>query len=115
MYGFVGQWRQELLASIGRNSRLAHAAAAKSIVSARVSCEYSGQAVGRVHLAPGRPFSSRAPRHEGTFCLRFATLTVFLDKIYAFDFTLAKTRLSLRRTGADGQSFEAIYEMGLGT
>jgi hypothetical protein len=47
-------------------------------------------------------------------CLSFATLTVFLDKIYAFDFTLAKTRLSLRGTGADGQSLEAIYEMGLG-
>ena len=46
-----------------------------------------------------------APHHGSAFCLSFATLTVFLHKIYAFDFTLAKTRLSLRRTGADGQSF----------
>jgi hypothetical protein len=46
-----------------------------------------------------------APYEGSDFCLSFATLTVFLHKIYAFDFTLAKTRLSLRRTGADGQSF----------
>jgi len=49
-------------------------------------------------------------------CLSFATLTVFLHKICAFDFTLAKTRLSLRRTtGADGQSFWCDYRMGLET
>jgi hypothetical protein len=105
MYGFVGQWRQELLASIARNSRLAPAARCKIDSFRRVSCEYSGQAGGRVHLAPGRPFSCRAPRYEGTFCLRFATLTVFLDKTCGFDFPLAKTRLSLRGTGADWQSF----------
>jgi len=53
-----------------------------------------------------------ALHYESAFCLSFATLTAFLDQHYTFDFTLAQTRLRLRRTGADGQSFWSDCEWG---
>jgi len=86
------------------------AAAAGSIVALRASCEYSGRAgtrcgdstsISRLGGLPPRG----ALHYQSVFCLSFATLPVFLDKTCAFDFTPAKTRLSLRGTGADEQSF----------
>ena len=125
---FVGQWREELLASCGRNFIEDQLAEGQLAIEAwslrglprpppqdrrfplRVSCEYSGRAGGRCGDSAsisrlGGLSALGALHYQSVFCLSFATLPVFLDKIHAFDFTPAKTRLSVRRTGADGQSF----------